>query len=128
MTGSKRVLAGQAVERPEYVRQLAELATTGAIRPVIDRRYEFSQMAEGLLYDERDPAVLAAIRAIIKRAHRAGLAVSICGQAPSVHPEYAEFLVRCGIDSISVVPDAIEQTRANIARAELRVLLDCARR
>jgi NADPH:quinone reductase-like Zn-dependent oxidoreductase len=52
MTGSKRVLAGQAVERPEYVQQLAELARTGTIRPVIDRRYEFSQMREAHAYVE----------------------------------------------------------------------------
>ena len=47
----------------------------------------------------------------------------MCGQAPSVHEEYAELLVRLGIDSISVVPDAIERTRRNIARAERRLLL-----
>ncbi|HEU4993607.1 MAG TPA: phosphoenolpyruvate synthase [Gemmatimonadaceae bacterium] len=76
------------------------------------------------LYDERDAAVLAAIREIVVRAHEAGMTVSICGQAPSVHPEYADFLVQQGIDSISVVPDAIERTRVNIARAEQRVLLE----
>ncbi len=70
------------------------------------------------LYDERDAAVLEAIKAIVSGAHAYGMTASICGQAPSVYPEYAEFLVRCGIDSISVVPDAIEKTRANIARAE----------
>ncbi|MEX2177243.1 MAG: phosphoenolpyruvate synthase [Gemmatimonadaceae bacterium] len=80
------------------------------------------------LYDERDPAVLDAIREIIARSHQAGLTVSICGQAPSVHPEYAEFLVRRGIDSISVVPDAIERTRVNVARAEQRLLVESARR
>jgi pyruvate, water dikinase len=79
------------------------------------------------LYDERDAAVLAAIREIVKRAHDEGMTVSICGQAPSVHPEYAEFLVRCGIDSISVVSDAIERTRLNVARAEQRLLLEHAR-
>jgi NADPH:quinone reductase-like Zn-dependent oxidoreductase len=52
MTGSKRVVAGPAAERPEYVRQLAELARTGVIRPVIDRRYEFAQMAEAHAYVE----------------------------------------------------------------------------
>ena len=51
MTG-KRVVAGPAAERPEYVRQLAELARTGVIRPVIDRRYEFAQMAEAHAYVE----------------------------------------------------------------------------
>lgn len=79
------------------------------------------------LFDERDQAVLDAIRRIIQVSHRAGLTVSICGQAPSVHPEYAEALVTWGIDSISVTSDAVEATRRNIAVAEKRLLLDAAR-
>ena len=78
-------------------------------------------------YDERDPAVLDAIRQIIMRCRDLGLTCSICGQAPSVHAEYAEQLVRWGIDSISVNPDAIEQTRRNVAIAEQRLLLEGAR-
>jgi pyruvate,water dikinase len=79
------------------------------------------------LFDERDPAVLDAIQAIIVRSHDAGLTCSICGQAPSVHPEYAEQLVRWGIDSISVNADTIDRTRNNIAAAEQRILLSHAR-
>ena len=79
------------------------------------------------LYDERDGAVLDAIRRIIEGAHRLGMTASICGQAPSVYPDYAEKLVRWGIDSISVNPDALERTRRNIAAAERRVLLAKAR-
>ncbi len=79
------------------------------------------------LYDERDPAVLAAVREIIRVSRRAGLTSSICGQAPSVHPEYAEWLVRWGIDSISVNPDAVAVARRNVAAAEQRVLLEAAR-
>lgn len=75
------------------------------------------------LYDERDPAVLAAIHAIIVESHRLGLTCSICGQAPSVHPDYAERLVRWGIDSISVNPDAVDRARRQVAAAERRVLL-----
>ncbi len=75
------------------------------------------------LFDERDAAVLATIQAIIQAGRRAGLTTSICGQAPSVHPEYAELLVRWGIDSISVNPDAVDVTRRHVASAELRVLL-----
>lgn len=75
------------------------------------------------LYDERDPAVLAAIRAIIVESHRLGLTCSICGQAPSVYPDYAEQLVRWGIDSISVNPDAIDLARRQIAAAEQRIML-----
>jgi len=80
------------------------------------------------LYDERDPAVLDAVRAIVLGSRRAGILCSICGQAPSVHPEYAARLVRWGIDSISVNPDAVDATRRSVAAAERRVLLDDARR
>jgi NADPH:quinone reductase-like Zn-dependent oxidoreductase len=52
MTGSKKVIAGPADERPEDVRQLAELAQAGVLRPVIDRRYDFAQMAEAHAYVE----------------------------------------------------------------------------
>ena len=82
----------------------------------------------GPAYDERDGAVLDAIRQIVVECRRLGLTSSICGQAPSVHPEYAESLVEWGIDSISVNPDAIDRTRDNIARAEMRMLVAQARR
>jgi len=78
-------------------------------------------------YDERDPAVLDAIKSIIGECRRLGLTCSICGQAPSVHPEYAERLVEWGIDSISVNVDAIDRTRRNIAVAEERLLVRRAR-
>jgi pyruvate,water dikinase len=81
----------------------------------------------GAGYDERDDAVLEAIRVIIAQSRRLGLTCSICGQAPSVHAEYAERLVEWGIDSISVNVDAIERTRRNIAVAEQRILLGKAR-
>lgn len=81
----------------------------------------------GAGYDERDEAVLTTIRNIIQSCRALELTCSICGQAPSVHPEYAERLVRWGIDSISVNVDAIDRTRQNIAIAERRLLLDRAR-
>jgi pyruvate,water dikinase len=81
----------------------------------------------GAGYDERDEAVLEAIRTIVTESRKLGLTCSICGQAPSVHPEYAERLVEWGIDSISVNVDAIERTRRNIAMAEQRILLEKAR-
>lgn len=80
------------------------------------------------LFDERDEAVLDAIARIIEAAHANGLSASICGQAPSTHPEIAEHLVRYGIDSISVAPDALGAARAAIAHAERKVLLESARR
>ncbi|AKU89992.1 phosphoenolpyruvate synthase [Vulgatibacter incomptus] len=79
------------------------------------------------LNDPRDPSVVDAIRTIIRRCLEAGIPSSICGQAPSVYPDYAEMLVRAGIDSISVNPDAIDRTRQHIAAAERRLLLEAAR-
>jgi pyruvate,water dikinase len=79
------------------------------------------------VYDECDPAVLDAIHRIIAAAHGAGMTCSICGQAPSVYPDYAERLVRWGIDSISVTADAVDQTRRSIAAAEQRIVLEHAR-
>lgn len=79
------------------------------------------------LFDERDEAVVAAIEAIIRAARENGMTSSICGQAPSVHPEFAELLVRAGIDSISVNPDAIASTRRNVDAAERRLLVEAAR-
>ena len=78
-------------------------------------------------YDERDRAVLDTIRTIIERAHALGITASICGQAPSVHPEFVARLVEWGIDSISVNADAIERTRRNVAIAEQQLLLAAAR-
>jgi len=76
------------------------------------------------LFDERDLAVKRAIRLLIHLAHRDGKTVSICGQAPSVYPEFTEFLVRSGIDSISVNPDVVSSTRKLVAMVEQRLLVD----
>ena len=69
----------------------------------------------------------AYLQQLIPKARELGLQTSICGQAPSVHPEYAELLVRAGIDAISVNMDVVDRTRRLIAAAEQRVLLDAAR-
>jgi pyruvate, water dikinase len=79
------------------------------------------------LFDEEDGAVLAAIRDIVETARAHGLTSSLCGQAPSTRPGYAEHLVRYGITSVSVNPDAVPAARRTIAQAERRVLLEAAR-
>jgi len=84
------------------------------ILPAQDPRY----------FDERDPAVLRSIAHLIKVAHRNGATVSICGQGPSVYPELSEFLVRRGIDSVSVNPDMVVWTRKIVAGVERKVILE----
>ena len=79
------------------------------------------------VFDERDPAVQDYLRQLIPKARALGLQTSICGQAPSVHPEYADLLVRAGIDAISVNLDVVDRTRRLIAAAEQRLLLEAAR-
>lgn len=79
------------------------------------------------VFDERDRAVTEYIARLLERAHELGLRTSICGQAPSVHPEYAELLVRAGIEAISVNIDAVDRARRLIAAAEQRLLLEKAR-
>jgi pyruvate,water dikinase len=76
------------------------------------------------IFDERDLAVKRAIVYLIKIAHRDGKTVSICGQSPSVYPEFNDFLVGAGIDSISVSPDAVVSVRKRVASVEQRLLLD----
>ncbi len=78
-------------------------------------------------FNSADPAVLAAIRDIISGAHGAGMTASLCGQAPSNDPQFAEHLVRAGIDSISVTPDAVGALRAVVAAVEHRIVLESAR-
>ncbi|RJX16026.1 phosphoenolpyruvate synthase [Candidatus Bathyarchaeota archaeon] len=84
------------------------------ILPAIDKRY----------FDERDLAVKRAIAHLIKVAHENGVTVSICGQAPSVYPDFTEFLIRCGIDSVSVNPDVLIQTRKTVASIERKIMLE----
>lgn len=70
------------------------------------------------LFDEQDEAVKWMIGSVIAQAHEAGAKVGLCGQAPSDHPEFAEFLVACGIDSISVSPDSFIAVKRRVAAAE----------
>ncbi|MFP3868753.1 MAG: phosphoenolpyruvate synthase [Desulfobacteraceae bacterium] len=70
------------------------------------------------LFDERDEAVKGMIADLIAKAHRSGAKVGICGQAPSDYPEFAEFLVAEGIDSISLNPDSVFKIKQIVAEAE----------
>ena len=85
----------------------------------IDR--DNSTLAEG--FDERNAAVLRAIEHVVRTCADNKVTCSICGQAPSVYPDFAEKLVEFGITSMSVNPDAVERTRRVVASAEMKVLL-----
>jgi pyruvate,water dikinase len=80
----------------------------------VDR--DSGELAE--LFDEQDEAVEWMIARVVKEAHEAGAKVGLCGQAPSDRPEFARFLVACGIDSISVTPDSFIAVKRNVAQAE----------
>ena len=74
-------------------------------------------------FDERNEAVKRAISVLIKAAHKYGKTISICGQGPSQYPEFAEFLVQEGIDSMSVNPDTVAYTRRLVASVEQKMIL-----
>ena len=75
----------------------------------------------GTVFDERNPAVLKALKMALDGARAAGRKIGICGQAPSDYPEIAELLVRHGIDSLSLSTDAVISTRLRIAELEQRL-------
>ena len=58
------------------------------------------------------------IRSVVTEAHKSGAKIGLCGQAPSDHPEFAEFLVDCGMNSMSVSPDSFIEVKRRIALAE----------
>jgi pyruvate,water dikinase len=70
------------------------------------------------IFDERDPAVKRMVQSVIERVKRNGKKIGICGQAPSDYPEFAEFLIQCGIDSISLNPDTVIKTTDRILQVE----------
>ncbi|RMG70879.1 MAG: phosphoenolpyruvate synthase, partial [Nitrospirae bacterium] len=78
------------------------------------------------IYDERNLAVLRAIAYTITVCRSYGVTTSICGQAPSVYPDYLEFMIRCGCTSVSVNPDAVRLTRQMVASVEEKIKLERA--
>ncbi|NEQ32800.1 MAG: phosphoenolpyruvate synthase, partial [Leptolyngbya sp. SIO4C5] len=80
----------------------------------VDR--DSSDLAE--LFDETDEAVQLAITQVIEAAHRHNRKVGICGQGPSDKPEFAAFLVKAGIDSMSLNPDSVVQVKRLVADKE----------
>ena len=70
------------------------------------------------LYDERNPAVKAMLKMLIDTAKKNKVKVGICGQGPSDFPDFAQFLVDLGIDSISVTPDSLVKTVKAIYEVE----------
>lgn len=91
---------------------------------MIDRDSE--RLGQMGYFDERDPAIQRIIAHLIRVAHENNVTVSICGEGPSNLPDFTEFLVRCGIDSISVNNDAVVKTRQLVASIEQKILLEHA--
>ena len=75
------------------------------------------------LFDERNEAVKKLIAGVIETCKDMGKKVGLCGQGPSDYPDFAEFLVNCGIDSFSVTPDVAVKTRLLVAEVEKKILL-----
>ena len=73
------------------------------------------------IYDERNPAIKTLIAQAIATCKEMGKKVGLCGQAPSDYPDFAEFLVKCGIDSISVTPDVAVKMRLLVAEVESKM-------
>jgi pyruvate,water dikinase len=70
------------------------------------------------IFDERNDAVKTMVKMVIDTAKRRGKKIGICGQAPSDFPEFATYLVECGIDSMSLIPDTAIKTRLAVAKKE----------
>jgi pyruvate,water dikinase len=70
------------------------------------------------IFDERNQAVQTLVRDVITKSRKMGKKIGICGQAPSDYPEFARFLVECGIDAISLISDTVIKTTLDIIAYE----------
>lgn len=114
---------------PEYIKAGVagiSIGTNDLTQLILGVDREQGELAS--MFDERHPAVMAAIAQLIKMAQAGGIPCSICGQAPALYPEIIDKLVEWGINSISVEPEAVQRTYHAIARAEQRLILAAARR
>ncbi|MCH8003376.1 MAG: phosphoenolpyruvate synthase [Nanoarchaeota archaeon] len=73
------------------------------------------------IFDERNPAVMDRIQEVIKKAKKNNRKIGICGEGPSTFPEFAQFLVKCGIDSISLNPNSVIKTTLKILEMEKKL-------
>ncbi len=132
------VMADEGLERGKRgleVYVMAEVPSNVVLAPAFAERFDgfsigsndLTQLTLGVdrdsetlaeLFDEQDPAVKWMIGHVIAAAKDAGAKIGLCGQGPSDHPEFARFLVECGIDSISVTPDSFIRVKEQVARAE----------
>jgi pyruvate,water dikinase len=135
LAGDRKLQRWVMAEVPSIVYRIPEYAAMG-IDGVSIGSNDLTQLMLGVdrdsgicaeLFDEHDDAVLWAIAQIITACRASGITSSLCGQAPSNSPRFAEHLVRLGIDSISVNPDAVDTVRSTIAATEKRILLEAAR-
>ncbi len=74
-------------------------------------------------FDERNEAVTRSVKKLVKSCHDHGVTCSVCGQAPSIYPEFTEMLVENGVTSVSVNPDVIISTRKLVASVEKKIYL-----
>ncbi len=132
----KDVKVGIMVETPAAALTIEEIITKAGIDFISFGTNDLTQLTLGVdrnnekvqkLMDERHPAVIRLIKEVIEVCKKHNVYTSLCGQAGS-KPEYAELLVRLGIDSISVNVDAIELVRETVASVEKKILLDKIRK
>jgi pyruvate, water dikinase len=132
------VMAENGLKRGEnglQVYVMAEIPSNVILAPAFAERFDgfsigsndLTQLTLGVdrdsdeladLFDEQDEAVKWMIGHVIAAAREAGAKIGLCGQGPSDHPEFARFLVDCGIDAISVTPDSFIRVKEQVAAAE----------